>query len=161
MKVEMINPFVESVDGLFETMLDTSLTRGEISATDTPSVAREITALIGLSGLVRGTVAMAFPSNTAIALVNRLLETDSRIIDDMVTDGISEFVNIVAGSAKAKFLVPEGADPIELSLPTVIRGENYSVTYPSGTIWLAVPFSSDLGDFHLRVTMEGDVESRT
>jgi hypothetical protein len=35
-----------------------------------------------------------------------------------------------------------------------VRGKNYNVEYPSGSIWLEVPFDSDLGSFGLRVTFE-------
>jgi hypothetical protein len=42
-----------------------------------------------------------------------------------------------------------------LSLPTVVRGTNYKVDYPTRTAWLEVPFKSDLGSFSLRVTFEG------
>jgi CheY-specific phosphatase CheX len=62
-------------------------------------------------------------------------------------------VNIVAGSAKAK--LNAGNDhPLDLSLPTVVHGENYNVQYPSKSVWLEVPFKSDLGEFNLRVTFE-------
>jgi len=55
----------------------------------------------------------------------------------------------VAGSAKAKF----NADPpLQLGLPTVVEGVTYRVKYPSKSIWLEVPFSSDAGDFSMEVT---------
>lgn len=152
MKVEHINPFIESVQHLFSTMLNTEVRRGNLGVAANASRPREITALIGLSGRVRGTVALALPIPTALAMVNRMLDRETRIMDDTVLDGVSEMVNIVAGGAKSKF----GGDgpPIDLSLPTIIRGDNYSVDYPSSSTWLEVPFTSDLGSFSLRVTFE-------
>jgi chemotaxis protein CheX len=155
MKVEYINPFIESVYELFTTMLGAKATRGTVGVARAQGSPREMMALIGLSGPARGTVALAFPVSTAIAIVNRLLGTTTTIIDDTVSDAIAEVVNIVAGGAKAKFKVGDGP-PIALSLPTVVRGSDYNVEYPSGSIWLAVPFESDLGPFTLRVTFEMD-----
>ena len=152
MKIENINPFVEGVYELFETMLNSELTRKGVAVSREPSKFREVTALIGMSGPVRGTVALAFPVDTAIALVNRLLDTDIKVMDDSIADGIAELVNMVAGSAKAKFPIPDGVDPVNLTLPTVVRGLHYEVNYPAGSIWLEVPFDSDLGEFNLRVT---------
>ena len=154
MKVDSINPFIESVYELFETMIGTSLKRGDIAVSEVPSKHCEVTAMIGMSGAIRGTVALAFPVNTAISLVNKLLETDLHIMDDTITDGIAELVNIVGGSAKAKFPVQDGAEPVALTLPTVIRGQDYKVAHPSGAVWLEVPFESDLGGFKLRVTLQ-------
>jgi chemotaxis protein CheX len=74
-------------------------------------------------------------------------------VDDTVSDAIAEMVNIVAGGAKSK-LSGDDRPPIDLSLPTVVRGNSYNVDYPSGSIWLEVPFNSELGSFTLRVTFE-------
>jgi chemotaxis protein CheX len=114
---------------------------------------RDITGLIGLSGPARGTVAVSFPVKTALAVSNRFLGTETRVMDDSVADVIAEMVNIIAGSAKARFKTDE-LRPIELSLPTVVRGSNYAVQYPSGSVWLEVPFDSELGPFSMRVTFQ-------
>jgi len=154
MKVEYINPFIESVYELFSTMLSAQAIRGDVGvARDAEGNTRHLVALIGLSGKARGMVALAFPVSTALAMVNRLLGTDTRVLDDTVSDAIAEMVNIVAGGAKAKLTNGEGP-PIDLSLPTVVRGNSYDVDYPSGSVWLEVPFTSDLGPFSLRVTFQ-------
>ena len=62
---------------------------------------------------------------------------------------------MVAGSAKAK-LTQDGSTPIELSLPTVVRGNNFNVDYPTQSVWLEVGFECDMGEFTLRVTFEFD-----
>lgn len=154
MKVEYINPFIESVYDLFSTMLNAKAVRGDVGvARGEMTNPRDIMALIGLSGPVRGMVALAFPLSTAIEMVNRLLGTELRVVDDTVSDAIAEMVNIVAGGAKAK-LSGAQSTPIDLSLPTVVRGNSFNVDYPSGSVWLEVPFNSDLGEFNLRVTFE-------
>jgi len=153
MKIEYINPFIESIHNLFATMLKSKVEQGEIGVARTDSTPYEITALIGLSGLARGTVALSFPSETAIAMVGRLLGVESSEMDETVTDGVGEIVNIVAGSAKSKFKTKDGS-PIDLSLPNVVRGRDYKIEYPSQAVWLEVPFISELGDFNLRVTFE-------
>jgi chemotaxis protein CheX len=157
MKVEYINPFVECVYDLFSTMLRASVKRGVPGVAKGSSNPREIMALIGLSGPARGAVALAFPTGTALAMVSRLLGTDLTVMDGTVTDGIAELVNIVAGCSKAK-LAKADARPIDLSLPTVVRGNSYSIDYPSQAVWLEVPFTSELGPFSLRVTFHFEGE---
>lgn len=154
MKVEYINPFIESVFELFSTMLGAEARRGEVNVSRGAGNPREITGLIGLSGHARGTVALSFPSATALAMCGRLLGMETQVVDETVSDAVAELVNIVAGAAKAKLNVANGGAPIDLSLPTVVRGSSYSVDYPSKAVWLEVPFTSDLGPFSLRVTFE-------
>src|SRR5690242_776383 len=102
MKIEYINPFIESVSELFTTMLDSEAKRGEIGLLKASAFKQEIVALIGLSGPVRGAVALSFPTRTALHIVNRLLGIEVTDVDEMVLDAVAEFVNIVAGAAKAK-----------------------------------------------------------
>lgn len=155
MKVEYINPFVESVTELFRTMLNAKVTRGTVHVSNGIGEPRNVIALIGITGSVRGTVALHLPVNTALKMVNILLGTDHTTIDQTVADGVSEVVNIIAGGAKAKF--PQANEkPLKLSLPTLVRGNNVEIDYPSKSVWLDVPFSSDLGPFSLRVTFEED-----
>lgn len=125
MKVEYINPFIEFVFELFSTMLNSKARPGDVGVSRGETNPRDIMVIIGLSGLARGTVALPFPDHTALAIVNALLGTQTdhtiRTVDDTVSDAIAETVNIVAGGAKANFKIGEGP-PIDLSLPTVIRG---------------------------------------
>lgn len=153
MKIEYVKPFIESVETLFSTMLSSKVEKGNIGVSKEKKSPFEITALIGLSGEARGTVELSFPETTALAMVSKMLMIDSKELDATTIDGVGEIVNIVAGSAKSKFVRGEGK-PIDLSLPNVIVGDDYSVEYPSGTTWIEVPFKSDLGAFNLRVTFE-------
>jgi len=154
MKVEYINPFIESTYDLFKSMLSSKAVRGEVGlASPDATNSRDLIALIGLSGEARGMVAVSFPVETALNIVNRLLSTDIRGVDETVLDGLAEVANMIAGGAKSR-LSQSGRPPIDLSLPSVVRGSNFEVNYPSGAVWLQVPFTSDLGDFSVRVTFE-------
>ncbi len=152
MKVEYINPFVDSVYELFSTMLASKAKRGNVGISNGETSTGDIMAIIGLSGHAKGVVSLSFPTETALNMTKRLLGTEHTELDDTVSDTVSELVNIVAGGAKAKFPVKDGLAPIDLGLPTVVRGDNYKVDTPSGATWLEVPFESELGSFNMRVT---------
>ena len=158
MRVEYINPFIDSVYELFSTMLNSEVIRGDIELASAEKNKQDIMALIGLSGNARGAVALAFPVNTALKMVSQLLGVNVKVMDDTVSDAVAELVNIVAGGAKAKFKFRNNDynKPIQLSLPTVVRGNSFTIDYPSKSAWLEVPFNSGLGDFTLRVTFEID-----
>ncbi len=153
MNVAYINPFIESVNELFTTMLGCAPERGRVGLVKPGGPSDDLTAVIGLSGPVRGTVALSFPDSTARAMVGRLTGLPEADLSDSLGDGLAELVNIVAGGAKAK-LNTGGGTVTDLSLPTVVRGQNYSVEGLTQTTWLDVPFASELGAFTLRVTFE-------
>jgi len=153
MRVENINPFIESVYDLFNTMLNVKAQRKEVGIAKSSANPRDIMALIGISGRVRGMVALAFPVSTALAMVNKLLNTNIKCIDDTISDAIAEMVNIIAGGAKAR-MNTGNESPLDLSLPTVVRGGDFFVEYPTNSVWLEINFDSELGPFTLRVTFE-------
>jgi len=162
--VKYINPFIDSINDLFSTMLNARAKRGEIgvakgSGGSGVGGGKDVTALIGLSGSVRGMVALSFPMPTALMIACRLLGNETKVVDGAVADAVAECVNIVAGAAKAK-LSREDEVPIDLSLPTVIRGSSYNVEYPSKSLWLEVPFTSTLGSFSIRVTLADNRKER-
>jgi chemotaxis protein CheX len=147
--VSYVNPFVESVGSVFTTMLGVRPQRQAVRISNGGVNGPRLTSLIGISGRMHGCVALCFPPETALKLASKMLGTEITEVNSEVIDAISELVNIVAGSAKAKF---DADPPLQLGLPTVVEGATYHVKYPSKSVWLEVPFSSDAGDFSMEVT---------
>jgi len=150
MKAEYINPFIISVTELFESMLECTVKMG------TPGIAAhddgvpDIIGVIGLSGTAQGTVALKLPVKTALKVVGQMVGTKFKSVDSSIIDGIGELVNIIAGNAKGRF---EG-HKISVSLPTVVRGNIYTLNNIENAIYLSVPFESKLGNFSLLVTFK-------
>jgi chemotaxis protein CheX len=153
MKAELVNPFIESVQEIFSTMLGSEAKRGQVEITDAAENPGDLVALIGISGRATGTCALSLPATTALKMIGGLMSTEYAEVDDEVTDGIAEVVNMIGGGAKAKMNV-DGAKPMDLSLPTVVSGDNYNVKYPTKSVWLEVPFDSSHGPFLIRITFE-------
>ena len=150
MRVEYINPFIESVVEFFSAMLGSKVERKNITKSDGKVDDDHVRALIGLSGAVCGTVVLALSPETGANLVKKFLSMDDGPDDETLRDGVAEAINIIAGNAKARLpQLPEQA--ICLSLPTVIRGTGVSIDYPTSANWIEIPFSSDLGNFCLLV----------
>ena len=117
----------------------------------------DISAVIGLSGAVRGAVIVSMKSELAIKLTDILTGTPHTEIDADVVDAVGEINNIIAGNIKPK--VPNG-DKIVISIPTMIKGIDHSIAWPSKqTRILCIPhkaFENDI--FHLMVAIELDNE---
>ena len=123
MNVEHINPFIESVSELFESMLECSVSAGETEISKDKQDSPDIIGLIGLSGTAKGIIALKFPPETALKVISKMVGMKFRSIDPTVIDGVGELINIIAGNAKKKFQ----GHSISLSLPTVVRGSIYKL----------------------------------
>jgi CheY-specific phosphatase CheX len=151
--VRFINPFVAGVSDVFTKVL------GAWARREAPRLSRDavpdenLAAFIGLSGPVRGAVTLVLPVRTGLAVVQRMLGTPVTPDSPDLADGLAEVVNMIAGGAKAR-LAAEATGPIDLGLPSVIRGHQFSVCYPSHTVWLEIPFDTQLGGCQLRITLE-------
>jgi len=118
----------------------------------------DISAVIGLSGAVKGAVIISMKTELAIRLTDILAGEGHTEIDADVVDAIGEINNIVAGNIKPK--VPNG-DKIVISIPTIIKGKEHSIAWPSKqTRILCIPhkaFENDI--FHLMVAIELDPDA--
>jgi len=117
----------------------------------------DISAVIGLSGVVKGAVIVSMKADLAIKLTDMLTSAGHTEIDADVIDAIGEINNIIAGNIKPK--VPNG-DRIVISIPTIIKGREHSIAWPSKqTRILCIPhkaFENDI--FHLMVAIELEQE---
>jgi chemotaxis protein CheX len=153
MDVRYINPFVEAVNAVFTTMLNLDPKRKTLKVSPAEAPGPQVTSIIGISGRMHGVVALRFPPPTALAVAARLLGSTPTSVTPEVIDAVAELVNMVAGNAKAKFAQDP---PLDLGLPTVVEGHGYRLRYPSGSFWLEVPFSTDVGEFSIEVTYCAD-----
>ena len=115
-----------------------------------------ISAVIGLSGIVKGAIIISMEKELAVKLTNLLTDKDHTDIDMDVVDAIGEICNIIAGNIKPK--VPNG-DKIIISIPTIIKGKEHSMAWPKQTRILCIPhkaFENDI--FNLIVAIELELE---
>jgi chemotaxis protein CheX len=98
----------------------------------------DISGVIGLSGAIKGAVILSMKKEVAIKLTGRLTGVEPTEMDYDVADALGEIVNIISGNIKKD--VQEG-DDIRISLPTVIRGSEHSLSWPSKRVrTLCIPF---------------------
>jgi chemotaxis protein CheX len=147
--VNLLNPFVGSVDQVFSTMLGVNPKRLTVKLDGQTGGENVVSALVGISGQWSGVVALRFPPTTALNIAGRMLDCTFQHVDDTVIDAVAEIANMVGGSAKA---VLKYDPPLQLGLPTVVEGAGYKIRYPSKSVWLQVPFHSEAGDFVMEFT---------
>jgi len=148
-KTEYINPFIESVTTVFKTMLSLDVRRGALYIKDGFQPSLEITGVIGLSGIAKGSVLLGVSKNVAMTATEILLGEKMTTIDHNVVDAVGELTNMIVGGAKAKL---ESLNMC-MGLPTVVVGKNHTVVFPTGIRPIGIPFESDAGPFCLEVSL--------
>ena len=147
MRVEFINPFVSAAVAVFDTMLGTSLQRGKIFLDPIGKGAEGVTGVIGLTGQAIGTAAITLTNEAAIECTRRFVGSFPTEVDDEVVDCVGELINMVAGHAKAQLEEYN----LSISLPSIVRGRDHRIEFPSNVVPIGVPFDCDFGKLELRI----------
>ncbi|MEO5376869.1 MAG: chemotaxis protein CheX [Magnetococcus sp. DMHC-6] len=126
---QLIQVTSASVVELFETMLMLEVVAGPgmVKPSTVPYVPApaEISALVELSGGLKGGVRLAMPQALALHLASSLAGESYEVFSEDVRDGFAEICNIIAGGIQSKLESTIG--DISLTPPTVTFGENDAV----------------------------------
>lgn len=144
MDVKYINPFVEAVCHTMTTMLGDTPKREKVQMKDDNRAYGDISGIIGFaSNSIYGSIALTFPTETAVKCYNMMVGDNIEMITDDVRDTVGELTNIVAGGAK-KIYAEQGLS-FNISMPTIVLGKNHILSHKAGTPVVNVPFS--IGDY--------------
>ena len=149
MKVDYINPFINSTMNFFKEYLEIEIESHKAYIEKTPEDIQGISAIIGLAGEVRGQVVLNFSRDTAIALASIFGETNYRALSKEVVDVVGEMINIIAGTAKQHL-----EQRIDISLPGVVFGDSYRFAWGSAVPVIAIPFTSKYGRINIYVSIK-------
>ena len=117
-------PMLEcAVKEVFQIMLQAELIT--IPKTSEDVACGDTTAMVGLAGALCGVLSIRCSSKTAESVTGRMLGSVGAVDPNDVPDAVAEICNMVAGNFKSK--ITRLADNCMLSVPTVIRGEDYEM----------------------------------
>jgi chemotaxis protein CheX len=110
----------------------------------------DVSGVVGLSGDVVGSIALAFPSATAKQDVTILGGVAKRVGDREFADAMSELLALIVGDAKQRI---EGKG-VSIGIPSVVVGAVHEAIHQIGTPVITIPCACDLGEFSVLVVME-------
>jgi chemotaxis protein CheX len=151
--VEFLNPFVEGTVQTMKQMANLDCERTGLGLSNDAKSKGDISGTIGLSGDAEGFVSVSFSDGLARKIIAKMLmmEEGETVADEDIQDGVGEFMNVVAGFAKAKLVDTEHS--FMLSIPNVIYGGPHSVGQPRGIPVFTIDFVTEGEEFHVLVCL--------
>ena len=128
MRIEYINPFVESLSTVLHDMLGANPNRGEMYVKSTSTPILGVAAIIGLFGDLEGRVLYDMSEKTALAISSEMNMANMNIMDDDVKASLKELSSLITGQAIVSF--NESGIHLQSGSPTIITGANMEISDP-------------------------------
>lgn len=153
MDVKLINPFIVATLHVLETMASTKTKAGKPYLKNEEVAKGDVTGVIGLTGDSRGTVSVSFSEKCILAIVSKMFAEELTELNDEITDAVGELTNMISGQARQKLeLVGKS---LKAAIPTVIMGKDHTISHITSYPVVAIPFTTDNGDFTIEISFEG------
>ncbi len=149
---EIAKYFIKATTGILVTMAGVKAVPGNPYAKKDHTAAGDISAVIGVTGPKKGTIAMSFTKECATTLARNMLGDAVEDLAQDAQDVVGEIANMVSGQARAgiaeKGLVLQGATP------SVITGDNHRIRHMTNGTVIVIPFSTEAGPFTVEFCLE-------
>lgn len=152
MDVNLINPFIEATLNVLETMASTKAQNGKPYLKKDEVARGDVSGVIGMTGETKGTVSVSFTEKSILAIVSNMLGEEIKELNEEIKDAVGEITNMISGQARQK--LEEFGRPLKAAIPTVIMSKNHTITHVTTHPIIAIPFSTDDGEFTIKVCFE-------
>jgi chemotaxis protein CheX len=114
-----------------------------------PAASYDISAIVGFSGQVIGSVVVSFQMAAALSLVKAFAGVDIPVESPDFPDAIGELANMIAGNAKKDL----GATA-SITCPNVVIGPGHIIARLRGVPCYVIPCKTPVGDFAIEVNIK-------
>ncbi|MEF2146426.1 MAG: chemotaxis protein CheX [Desulfovibrionaceae bacterium] len=145
MDVALAKPFIKAAVDVLSTMAAITPVAGKPYVKKNNVAQGDVTGLVGFTGEKNGSISITFTKGLAVTIVKNMLGEDVQDILEDVKDAVGEIVNMVSGQARAG-LAQQGY-VFQGSTPTVILGDNHTISHVTTETIMAIPFTAANGRF--------------
>lgn len=132
-----------SLDAVNRAFTMCNLTARCVGVSAVPAAERGlVTGMIGVHGKVSGFISVTMSERLAIRAVEGLLQEKFDGLSSQVVDGVGEIANIIVGGIKGALASTPWSFP-HMTVPSVIVGQGYHISYAKGLEFLCTTFEHD------------------
>lgn len=147
---EMAKYVIDATKEVFNTMVMLDI---EDSFPLTESVTKfscSITGMVGLGGSYSGVLSIHCPQPLALKITANMLGMEVEEAEEDVNDALGEIANMLGG--QVKMVLSKGGMDMNISIPTVISGEEYTINSMTESDCVIIPFNT--GDDRFLVSLK-------
>lgn len=152
MDVRLINPFINATINVLETMAFIRVDAGTPYLKKDNTATGDVSGVLGLTGVANGTIAVTFEAQCILAVVSGMFGEEMHEINNEIADAVGELTNMISGQARRE--LEETGRRFKAAIPSVVTGKNHSIIHYTNGPKIAIPFSTDKGDFTIEVCFE-------
>ncbi len=151
MRADIAQPFLLAARGVLEQELGGDVGRGPVRLEKGDFAAGEVTAVVGVTGVLSGAVMYRMSEATALAIVGKMMGQQFKELDALARSGVGELGNVITG--RAGVLLERGGIAADIAPPMLIVGRGgvlSSLDIPR----LVVPLETPAGGIDLQIALK-------
>jgi chemotaxis protein CheX len=147
-------PFIHGTAQTFKVQLDLDVKSGKpFNKVASHQYPFDVAGIVGItSKTIQGSFLLVFKTEVFLKFAGKMFGETYTEIPPGLEDLVTELVNMILGSAK-RVLNAQGHG-IEMAIPTILRGTELKSSLPKDRKVIAVPFQSELGEFHVEIDIQ-------
>ncbi|MBF0117911.1 MAG: chemotaxis protein CheX [Desulfobacterales bacterium] len=152
MDAKLINPFINATLNVLGTMANVKAKPGKPYLKKDNVAQGDVTGIIGITGEANGTISVTFDEGSILNIVSKMFGEEMTQIDDSIVDAVGELTNMISGQARRE--LEQAGRIFEAAIPSVITGKKHSISHITSGPKIAIPFSTDAGNFTIEVCLD-------
>jgi chemotaxis protein CheX len=144
---EIAKPFIKATQAVLSMMAQIDPKPGKPYVKKVDRANGDVSAVMGLTGDKNGSFSITFPKKLAVVMVKNMLGDDIHDIVADAKDAVGEITNMICGQARVG-LTQMGLS-LSASTPTIIFGDNHTISHVNKGPVVAIPFTTPDGEFTL------------
>lgn len=120
MRVQLVNCYVAAALDVIAKETGRPVTRGGLVLEQNPYTTEAVTAMVGVSGDLAGSLYISMSEETALGLISAMLGQPTTEFGDLAQSGIAELANVIGGTAGVA--LAEGGHTTDLTPPLLLVG---------------------------------------
>jgi chemotaxis protein CheX len=154
MRVQLVNCYVAAAQDVLQKETGGPVTRAGLQLQQNPYTTEDVTAVVGVSGDLAGSLYLSMSEATAMALVSQMLGQPATAFDELAQSGIAELANVIGGTAGVG--LAELGHTTTISPPLLLVGAGARLS--SVEIQrLVVPLASACGQINVHVALRDGI----
>lgn len=125
-EVDMARYIIEATKEVFSTMMVMEVEDQYPMQEPVNEFHCSITGMVGLAGSYTGILSIHCPQPLALKITSNMLGMEVEEVGEDVNDALGEIANMLGGHVKQ--VLSKGGSDLNLSIPTVISGETYTIS---------------------------------